>query len=60
MLEHRSPESLRQFVAAVEPQIAYINEFLDSFAGKRLSDAAAALGTLAECVAEAKIIISKA
>jgi len=46
-----------KFVAAVEPHIPSINEYLDSFGEEALPEAAAALGTLAECATEGKLIL---
>lgn len=58
LLENKSRAELRSFLAVVEPELAAIDSFLDSFANEPLSDAAAALGRLAECAAEVKIILS--
>jgi len=60
MLEHKSETALRKFVSAVEPHIPSINEYLDSFGEEAPPEAATALGTLAECATEARILLSKA
>lgn len=59
MLGQKSPQELKALIAAVEPQIAAINDYLDSFNAEPFSEAAAAVGTLCECVAEAKLIIGE-
>jgi hypothetical protein len=57
MLEQKSPEELRTFIAAVDPQIPAINDYLGSFHDEPLPESAAALGTLCECAEEAKLIV---
>ena len=58
LLENKSRAELRRFLAVVEPELAAIDSYLASFANEPLSDAAAALGRLAECAAEVKMILS--
>jgi len=60
MLEQKSDAALRRFVSAVEPHIRSINEYLDSFGEEAPTEAAAALGALAECATEARILLNKA
>jgi hypothetical protein len=55
MLEEESLESLRTFVEIVSPYIHTIDKYLDSFGDEPPPEAAAALGTLAECCLEAQI-----
>ena len=59
LLEQKSDAALRKFVAAVEPHIPSINEYLDSFGKEPPSEAAAALGRLAECATEARLILGR-
>jgi len=59
LLEQKSEAALRKFVAAVEPHIPSINEYLDSFGEQAPPEAAAALGRLAECATEARLILEK-
>jgi hypothetical protein len=59
MLEQKSPEELKTFIATVEPQIAAINDYLDSFNAEPLPEAAAGVGTLCQCAAEAKLIVGE-
>jgi len=58
LLEGKSEAALKKFVAAVEPHIPSINEYLDSFK-EAPPEAAAALGRLAECASEARLILGK-
>jgi hypothetical protein len=57
LLGQKSEAALRKFVAAVEPHIPAINEYLDSFREQALPEAAVALGRLAECATEARLIL---
>lgn len=57
MLERKSRRELARFVAAVEPYFSTINEYLNSLNDAAHSEAAVALGSLAECAIEAKIIL---
>jgi hypothetical protein len=57
LLGQKSEAALRKFVAAVEPHIPSINEYLDSFREQALPEAAVALGRLAECATEARLIL---
>jgi hypothetical protein len=59
LLERKSESVLRKFVTAVEPHIPSINEYLDSFREEAPPEAAAALGRLAECASEARLILEK-
>jgi len=59
LLERKSEVALRRFVDAVEPHIPSINKYLDSFSEEGLSEGAAALGRLAECATEARLILEK-
>jgi hypothetical protein len=59
LLERKLESVLRKFVAAVEPHIPSINEYLDSFREEASPEAAAALGRLAECASEARLILEK-
>jgi hypothetical protein len=59
ILERKSRKELAEFVAAVEPYFPAINEYLDSFGDRAHSEAAVALGRLAECAADAKIILGE-
>lgn len=59
LLEQKSEAVLRKFVAAVEPHIPSINEYLDSFREQAPPEAAVALGRLAECATEARLILEK-
>lgn len=58
MLGKKSKAELRSFLSVMQPQLAAIDSYLNAFGNTPLSDAAAALGTLAECAAEVKIILS--
>jgi len=55
LVDKASMQTLKKLVQAVLPKMKAINKFLDSFRGKPLSDAAALLGSLAECAMEAKL-----
>lgn len=57
MLDRKSRRELARFVAAVEPYFPAINEYLNSLNDAAHSEAAVALGSLAECAAEAKTIL---
>jgi hypothetical protein len=57
MLEQKSPEELKKFIAAVEPEFEAIDDYLSSFGDEPLSEAAIALNSLAECAAEAKLVV---
>ncbi len=54
LIAHASLEELQCFVASVMPYISAINEYLDSFGTENPSEAAVALGALAECAIEAQ------
>jgi hypothetical protein len=55
LIDEASQQALKKLVKAVSPHMEAINTFLDSFENRPLSDAAALLGTLAECATEAKL-----
>lgn len=55
LVDEASQQALKKLVQAVSPHMEAINTFLDSFENRPLSDAAALLGTLAECATEAKL-----
>jgi hypothetical protein len=55
LVDEASQQTLKKLVQAVSPHMEAINIFLDSFESRPLSDAAALLGTLAECATEAKL-----
>lgn len=55
MIDRPSREKLKNLVDSVLPHISAINEYLDSFGGETPSEAATALGALAECALEAQI-----
>ncbi len=57
MIEHTSPKRLKNFVVSVLPHISEINKYLDSFGNRPLSEAATALGRVAECALEAQMKI---
>lgn len=57
LLEQKSEVALRRFVAAVEPHIPAINEYLDSFRQQAPPEAAVALGRLAQGATEARLIL---
>lgn len=59
LLGRKSEAELRKLVAAVEPHIPSIEEYLDSFGEEPPPEVAAALGRLAECVCEARLILGK-
>jgi len=54
IIESASTLSLKKLVSTVEPKLQAINEYLDSFKNSPPSEAATALGTLAECCLEAQ------
>jgi hypothetical protein len=59
LLERKSKAALKKFVAAVEPHIPSINVYLDSFKEEAPPEAATALGALAECASEARLILGR-
>ena len=59
LLERKSKAALKKLVAAVGPHIPSINEYLDSFKEEAPPEAATALGTLAECASEARLILGR-
>lgn len=58
LLEGASRRSLEKLVEAVEPHLAGIDKYLDSFGDRPMPEAATALGTLAECALEARLLLS--
>jgi hypothetical protein len=58
LLEQASKRSLEKLVRAVEPHLAQIDQYLDSFGERPMPEAATALGTLAECALEARLLLS--
>jgi hypothetical protein len=54
IVQGASRPALKRLVGCVEPHLSAIDEYLDSFKAEPLSDAAIALGALAECVLEAR------
>jgi hypothetical protein len=58
LLDEASDGELGELVKAVEPRFAAINQYLDSFDDRPMPEAATALGTLAECAAEAQLKLS--
>jgi len=58
LLEQSSRASLGELVRVVSADLAEIDLYLDSFRNEPMSDAAIALGQLAEFVAEAKLRLS--
>jgi hypothetical protein len=57
MREATSLDELKSFATTVSPYIPGIDEYLDSFGDESPSEAAAALGALAECCLEAQTVI---
>jgi hypothetical protein len=55
LLDKSTRPDLEALVSAVEPYLGAIDQYLDSFKGKRISSVATALGTLAECALEARL-----
>jgi hypothetical protein len=55
LLDKASRITLERLVKSVTPHLSSIDEYLDSFGAEALSDAAIALGALAECTLEAKL-----
>jgi hypothetical protein len=55
LLEKASQETLKRLVKSVVPHLSSIDEYLDSFGTEALSEAAIALGALAECTLEAQL-----
>jgi hypothetical protein len=58
LLDEASDSELMDLVSAVDPRFKQINEYLDSFEGTP-TESATALGTLAECAAEAQLKLSQ-
>lgn len=54
-LEKASQKTLERLVKSVIPHLSSIDEYLDSFGTKALSEGAIALGALAECALEAQL-----
>jgi hypothetical protein len=55
LLEKASRKTLEQLVKSVAPHLSSINKFLDSFGKEPPSEAAVALGAVAECTVEAQL-----
>ena len=55
LLEKASQKTLQRLVKSVAPHLTSINEYLNSFGKEPLSEAAIALGALAECSIEAQL-----
>jgi hypothetical protein len=55
LLEKASRATLERLVKSVTPHLSSIDEYLDSFGTEALSEAAIALGALAECTLEAQL-----
>jgi hypothetical protein len=59
-LERASTSELRDLVTILEPRFVAINRYLDRFDGASMPPSAIALGALAECAAEALILLRSA
>jgi hypothetical protein len=57
-LSEQSSVARKRFVEAVAPYLHSIDSYLDSFGERQPSEAAAALGRLAECAVEAKLLVA--
>jgi hypothetical protein len=57
LLTKSSPAAIRRLVNTVGPHLPAINFYLDSFGDQPLSEAACALGALAECTVEAQLAL---
>jgi hypothetical protein len=57
LLEKASRKTLERLVQLVTPHLSSIDEYLNSFGEEPLSEAAIALGALAECTVEAQLQI---
>jgi hypothetical protein len=55
LLEKASRKTLERLVRSVSPHLSLIDEYLSSFGKEPLSEAAIALGALAECTVEAQL-----
>jgi hypothetical protein len=58
-LARTSRERLERLVSQVAPHLASIDAYLDRFRDGVVPESAAALGTLAECAAEARLLLEK-
>ena len=58
LLEEASKRALENLVEAVEPHLGEIDDYLNSFGDRPMPEAATALGTLAECAVEARLLLS--
>lgn len=59
LLEQASRKTLERLVRVVAPYLSSIDEYLNSFGKEPLSEAAIALGALAECSLEAQLVLRK-
>jgi hypothetical protein len=58
LLAKSSPVAIRRLVNSVGPHLPAINFYLDSFGDQPVSEAACALGALAECTVEAQLALA--
>lgn len=58
LLEQASKRSLEKLVESVEPHLAEIDHYLNKFGSQPMPEAATALGTLAECALEARLLLA--